>query len=144
MLVWPCLSLTEKQHTINQMTIFNDSVSKFNQCSISGFCWGISMIFSVCLGRKKNEEAIKFLRILKRYVSKNKIYFCFKKKGNVSLIKKAIFVFHTIFKLDFITQIIYWINPSLTVNLTKVQQQNEWKKKPGLWEYGPWVCNWAN
>ena len=83
------------------------------------------MIFSVCLGRKKNEEAIKFLGILKRYVSKNKIYFCFKKKGNVSLIKKAIFVFHTIFKLDFITQIIYWINPSLTINLTKVQQQNE-------------------
>ena len=30
-------------------------------------------------------------------------------KRNVSLNKKVIFVFHTIFKLDFITQIIYCI-----------------------------------
>ena len=28
-LVWRCLSLTEKQHTVNRMIIFNDSVSKF-------------------------------------------------------------------------------------------------------------------
>ena len=39
----------------------------------------------------------------------NKIYFCSRKKSNVSLNKKVIFVFHTIFKLDFITQIIYCI-----------------------------------
>ena len=46
----------------------------------------------------------------------NKIYFCLKQKNNVSLDKKVIFfnkkvifVFHTIFKLDFITQIIYCI-----------------------------------
>ena len=31
-LVWPWLSLTEKQRTINHMIIFNDSVSKFYQC----------------------------------------------------------------------------------------------------------------
>ena len=38
-----------------------------------------------------------------------RINFCSKKKSNVSLNKKVIFVFHTIFKLDFITQIIYCI-----------------------------------
>ena len=32
------------------------------------------MFFSICLG-KKNAEAIEFLGILKKYVSKNKIYF---------------------------------------------------------------------
>ena len=90
------------------MIIFNDSISKFYQCSIWGFCRGISMFFSICLG-KKNAEVIKFLGILKKYVSKNKIYFCSRKKSNVSLNKKVIFVFHTIFKLDFITQIIYCI-----------------------------------
>ena len=37
------------------------------------------------------------------------------------------------------------VNLSLFVQLAKVQQpQNEWKKKPGVSEYGPWVCNWAN
>ena len=55
---------------------------------------------------KKTVEVIKFLVILKKYVSKNKIYFCSRKKSNVSLNKKVIFVFHTISKLDFITQII--------------------------------------
>ena len=36
----------------------------------------------------------------------------FIKKGNFSLNKKVIFVFHTIFKLNFIMQIIYcFINP---------------------------------
>ena len=52
---------------------------------------------------------MKFLGILKKYVSNNKIYFCLKKKSNVSLNKKVTFVFHTIFKLDFIMQIIYCI-----------------------------------
>ena len=61
------------------------------------------MFFSIYLG-KKNAEVIKFLGILKKYVSDNKIYFCSRKKSNVSLNKKVIFVFHTIFKLDFITQ----------------------------------------
>ena len=101
-------SLTEKHRTINHMIIFNDSISKFYQCSIWGFCRGISMFFSICLA-KKNAEVIKFLGFLKKYVSENKIYFCSRKKSNVSLNKKVIFVFHTIFKLDFITQIIYCI-----------------------------------
>ena len=101
-------SLTEKHCTINHMIIFNDSISKFYQCRIWGFCRGISMFFSICLGKKKccgNE----ILTNLKKYVSKNKIYFCSRKNSNVSLNKKVIFVFHTIFKLDFITQIIYCI-----------------------------------
>ena len=86
-------SLTKKHHTINHMIIFNDSISKFYQCSIWGFCLGISMFFSICLGKKML----------------NKIYFCSRKKSNVLLNKKVIFVFHTIFELDFITQIIYCI-----------------------------------
>ena len=92
------------------MIIFDDSISKFYQCIIWGFYRGIFMFFSICLGKKKkNAEVIKFLGILKKYFSENKIYFCSRKKSNVSLNKKVIFVFHTIFKLDFITQIIYCI-----------------------------------
>ena len=67
------------------------------------------LCFLVSASAKKNAEVIKFLGILKKYVSENKIYFCSRKKSNVSLNKKVIFVFHTIFKLDFITQIIYCI-----------------------------------
>ena len=87
------------------MLIFNDLIRKFYKCSIWGYCRGISMFFSICVGKKiknkKNTEAIKFLGIwiLKKYVSKNKIHFCLKKKSNVSLNKKVAFVFHTIFKL---------------------------------------------
>ena len=51
----------------------------------------------------KNAETIKFLEIFKKYVSKNKICFCLKKNSNVLLNKKVIFVFHKVFKLDFIT-----------------------------------------
>ena len=61
------------------------------------------------LSRKKNAEVIKFLEILKKYIPENKIYFCSRKKRNVLLNKNVIFVFHTIFKLDFIMQIIYCI-----------------------------------
>ena len=43
------------------------------------FCWGISMFFCICPS-KKYAEAIKFLGILKKYVSKNKIYFYLKKE----------------------------------------------------------------
>ena len=102
--------------------------------------------------------------IFKKYVSKNKIYFCLKKRTNASPNKKVTFVFHTIFKLDFIIQIIYFIihrclysifilflffyeflpnehrnnvNPSLFIQLAKLLQQNEWKKKPGVLEYDP-------
>ena len=160
-----CLAMfkspTEKDRTINHMIIFNDSISKFYQCSIWGFCRGISMFFSICLA-KKNAEVIKFLGFLKKYVSENKIYFCSRKKSNVSLNKKVIFVFHTIFKLDFITQIISCIihrclcshfslfcssisvSKKLNIetmltfpysyNWQKLQLQNEWKKKPRVSE----------
>ena len=67
------------------------------------------LCFLVSASAKKNAEVIKFLGILKKYVSENKIQFSSKKKSNVSLNKKVIFVFHTIFKLDFIMQIIYCI-----------------------------------
>ena len=87
-----------------------DQHSKFTSAvgRCQGFCRGISMFFSICLGNQ-NAEAIKFLEILKRYTSKNKIYFCLQKKRNVPLNKKLNFVFHTIFKLDFIMQIIYCV-----------------------------------
>ena len=65
-------------------------------------------VFSICVG-KKNIEVIEFLGILKKYVSKNKIFFIQERKAIFLLIKKLFFVFHTIFKLDFITQIIYCI-----------------------------------
>ena len=100
-------SLTEKHRKINHMIIFNDSISKFYQCSIWGFCRGISMFFSICLG-KKNAEVIKFLGILKNMSPKIKYIFVQERK-EMFLNKKVIFVFHTIFKLDFITQIIYCI-----------------------------------
>ena len=49
-----------------------------------GFCRGISTFFSISRG-KKNAEAIKFLGILQKYVSKNKMYFILKKKSNFPL-----------------------------------------------------------
>ena len=67
------------------------------------------MRFLVSASAKKDAESIKFLGILKKYVSKNEIYFCLKKKSNTLFSKKGIFVFHTIFKLVFITQIIYCV-----------------------------------
>ena len=58
------------------------------------------LCFLVSASAKKNAEAIKCLiRILKKYVAKNKIYFCFKKKRNVPLNKKVIFVFHKFFSI---------------------------------------------
>ena len=101
MLVWPCLSLTENQSTINHIIIFNDLIS-LTSAAFEAFAEGY-LCFLVSASAIKNAEAIKFLGILKKYVSKNKIYFCSRKKSNVSLNKKVIFVFHTIFKLDFIT-----------------------------------------
>ena len=98
-------SLKEKHCTINHLIIFNDSISKFHLCSIRLLARHI-YVFSIWLG-KKNAEVIKFLGILKKCVPENKKCFCSRKKSNVSLNKKVIFVFHIIFKLDFITQIIY-------------------------------------
>ena len=67
------------------------------------------LCFLVYALAKKNAKAIKFLGILKKYDSKKKIFFCLKKKSNVSLNKKVIFLIHVIFKLEFIAQIIYCI-----------------------------------
>ena len=104
------------------MIIFDDSVREFYQCSVRNSHRQSADVeafadASVYLGflipasakKIKNAEAIEFLGILKKYVSKNKIYFCLKKKSNVLLNNQVVFVFHTIFKLDFITQIIYCI-----------------------------------
>ena len=64
----------------------------------------------------KNAEVIKFLGILKKYVSEKKIYFSSRKKSNFLLNKKVTFVFHTIFNLDFIEHIIYTLNyPQMSV-----------------------------
>ena len=37
------------------------------------------------------------------------------------------------------------VNLSLFIQLVNVKQQlqNEWKRKPGVSEYGPWICNWV-
>ena len=53
------------------------------------------------LPRQENTKN-QILSNLKKYVSKNKLYFCLKKKSNVSNILN-------IFNFDFITQIIYCI-----------------------------------
>ena len=50
--------------------------------------------------KKKNAEAIKFL-IIKKHVFKNKMYFCLKKKSNVLLNKKVIFIFQHDFQTLF-------------------------------------------
>ena len=43
------------------------------------------MFFTIYLS-KENAKAIKFLGIFKKFVCKNKIYFCLKKKSNVLLL----------------------------------------------------------
>ena len=82
-------SLTEKHSTINHMIIFNDSFSKFYQCNIWGICRGISMFLVSASARKYWGNEI--LRNLKKYVSENKIYFCWRTKSNVWLNKKSYF-----------------------------------------------------
>ena len=51
------------------------------------------LCFLVSASAKKNAEVIRFLGILKKYVSKNKIYFCSRKKSKISLNEKVVFVF---------------------------------------------------
>ena len=57
------------------------------------------------LPRQKNAEAINFLGIFKKDMLPKikKVYFCLKKKRNVSLNKKVIFVFHTIYTISSIS-----------------------------------------
>ena len=65
------------------------------------------MFFSICLC-KKNAESIEFLGLIKNTSPRIKKKLILKKR-NVLLNKKIIFVFHMIFKLECITQIIYFI-----------------------------------
>ena len=64
------------------------------------------MFFSICRG-KKNAEAIEFLGLIKNMFPQIKKKLVFQKR-NV-LLNKFFFVFYMIFKLDCITQIIYFI-----------------------------------
>ena len=109
LLAWPCLNHLQKN--IAQLITWSFlliQLARFTSAAFEAFAEAY-LCFIVSASAKKNAEVIKFLGILKKYVSKNKTYFCSRKKSNVSLNKKVIFVFHTIFKLDFITQIIYCI-----------------------------------
>ena len=36
------------------------------------------------------------------------------------------------------------VNSFLFIQMAKVQQQTEWKKKPEGSDYGSWICNWEN
>ena len=85
---------------INQHLKFASTVSK-----CQGFCRGISMVFIITLG-KKTVEVIEFLRTMENcFLRVKKYLFCLKRKRNVLLNEKVIFVFHMIFKLDFMTQL---------------------------------------
>ena len=109
LLVWPCLNHFQKNiiQLITWSFLMIQSVS-FTSAAFEAFAEAY-LCFLVSASAKKNAEVIKFLGILKKYVSENKIYFCSRKKINVLLNKKVIFIFHTIFNLDFVTQIIYCI-----------------------------------
>ena len=80
------------------MIIFNDSISKFNQCSIQNLLQAVvkTLTRHICLfqylPQKKNAKAIKFLGIFNKLPPKNKVYFCLKKKNKVSLNRKVIFL----------------------------------------------------
>ena len=84
LLVWSCLSLVEKQRTINHMIFFNDSISKFYQCG----AFAEAYLYFLATKKKKNAEAMKFLGILKKYISNKKIYFCLKKETFLAKKKK--------------------------------------------------------
>ena len=75
LLVWPLLSLTEKQRTINHIIIFNDSVS-FTSAAFEAFAEAYyDFLYLPHQKKKKIAGAIKFLGILKGiYFSPRKIY----------------------------------------------------------------------
>ena len=108
LLVWPCLNHLQK----NIAQLITWSFLMIQSASLISAAFEFLSETDLCflyLPRQKNAEVNKLLGILQKYVSENKLYFCSRKKSNVMLNKKVIFVFHTIFKLDFITQIIYCI-----------------------------------
>ena len=97
--MWSCLNHLQKNiaQLITWQFLMIQSVS-FTSAAFETFAAAYLCFQYLRQQNKKN---------LKKYVSENKIYICSRKKSNVSLNKKVIFVFHTIFKLDFITQIFY-------------------------------------
>ena len=66
------------------------------------------MFFSIYLG-KNNAEVTKFLGILRNMSPRIKYMFVQERKAMFRLIEKLFLAFHAIFKLDFMTQIIYCI-----------------------------------
>ena len=98
----------ERQHTIITWSFLMIQSASFPSAIFEAFA-EVNLCYLVSASARKDAEAIGFLGILRKHVYKNKIYFCLKKKSNVLLYKIIIFVFHKIFKLDFVTQIIYCI-----------------------------------
>ena len=134
------------------MIIFNDSISRFYQCSIWGLCWGISMFSSIWLYKKK--PRIKFLGILKNTSARIKYIFVKKEKQYFEHFEyfqtwfhnadhllynpqMSVFSFHTFYVLlyQFLSNRTKKML-NLFIQLVKVQQQSEKKKTPGVSEYG--------
>ena len=118
LLVWLGLLITEKQRTINSIIIFNDLISNCYQCSIRGFCRGISIFVSICLSKKKKKKenawAIEFLGILKKHLSNNKYIFVWKRKA-MFLFKKSCFCLSHKFQTSFHNTDHLLYNPQMSV-----------------------------
>ena len=114
--VRPCFSLTEKQRTINHMIIFNYSISKFTSVAFEVFAEAYLCFLVYASAKKKKCRGNWIFKNLKK---------------NMSPRKKYIFVLKRRHRNN--------VRPSLFIRLAKVKQQNEWKKRPGISEYGPWI-----
>ena len=111
-LVWPCLNHLQKKITqlISCKSLMIQSVSLPVQYLriLAGHIYVLSVSAKKKI-KKKNAQVIQLLRIFKKIYLREKNILLFKKESTFLLNKKVIFVFYTIFKLDFITQIIYCI-----------------------------------
>ena len=106
--VWSCSNHLQKNITqlITWLFLVIQSVN-FTSAAFEAFA-EICLCFLVSAS-KKNAEVIKFLGISQISLSPRiKFFSVQERKAMLRLIKKSLF-FHTIFKLDFITQIIYCI-----------------------------------
>ena len=91
LLVWPCLNHLQK--IITQLITWSFLMRQlviFASAALVAFARAY-LCFLVSASSKKNAEVIKFLGILKKYVSNNKICFWSRKKSNISLNKNVIF-----------------------------------------------------
>ena len=95
-------SVTEKHHIIDTWSFSMIQLVSFTSAVFKAFAEAYLCFLVSALSKKMLRYITKFL---KTNVSENKIYFCSRKKSS-----EVIFVFQTIFKLDFITQIIYCIS----------------------------------